>query len=162
MCPVGTTTRNAFSRMRADWRCSWHWCGLRRAGSNFLFAPACAQQLYRLDGWGRFKFGMTLPHAQKIALAPLTFFGPGFYIFQTAIDGLQLQRTSTFRLRKEGLAGLSFRHSLTNTPSLSRLLGRRYFRALRRAFPTWGCGSNRTESSIQPFTAIRAAQVIGR
>jgi hypothetical protein len=78
---------------------------VRRAGSSFLFASACAQQLYRLDGWGRFKFGMTLSHAQKIAPAPLTFFGIGRYIFQTTIDGLQFTANVYFQAAEGRFSG---------------------------------------------------------
>ena len=57
--------------------------------ATIMFAASAQAQLSkRLEGWGSFKFGMTLSQAQKVSPVQLGYANPGRYMFKTTIDGV--------------------------------------------------------------------------
>ena len=78
-----------------------------------LSISAQAQQSRRLEGWERFKFGMTLAQAQKVSPVQLSYESPGRYMFQTIIDGAPYYANIYFRGLGGRLTGImleSFQH----------------------------------------------------
>jgi hypothetical protein len=56
-------------------------------GLMLAASSAIAHAARSLDGWGQFKFGMTLAQAQRVAPVPLEWLGRTRYDFSTMIDG---------------------------------------------------------------------------